>query len=209
MSIDLEQVNAELADKSPVEIIQWAANLGKKMIVTTNFGPHEAVILHAATQVQADLPVVWIDSGYNTRETYVVAEQIMSDLNLNMIPYTPLRTAKHRDAINDGIPNVDDPKHEQFTYEVKLEPFQRAMGEVKPEVWLTAIRKEQTAFRASLDIVTEGADGVIKVAPVFYMSEAEMDKYLADNGLPNVTNYYDPTKVLGDRECGLHTSTAK
>ena len=31
------------------------------------------------------------------------------------------------------------------------------------------------------------------------------DIYLKDHGLPNENDYYDPTKVHGNRECGLHT----
>jgi phosphoadenosine phosphosulfate reductase len=79
------------------------------------------------------------------------------------------------------------------------------MAEHQPELWLTAIRKSQTAFRQDLDIVTVGVDGVIKVAPFFHFSDDDMARYLTDNNLPNEDSYYDPTKALANRECGLHT----
>jgi phosphoadenosine phosphosulfate reductase len=31
-----------------------------------------------------------------------------------------------------------------------------------------------------------------------------MQAYLAEHGLPDERVYFDPTKVEGDRECGLH-----
>lgn len=204
MELDIDKRNAELKDKHPQEIVNWAVGLDGKTIVTTNFGPNEAVILHLCVQAQPDIPVVWIDSGYGTRKTYLFAEKLIADLGLNIHVYNPLQSAARRDAIM-GIPDVDDPRHEEFTEQVKLEPFRRAMNEMNPDVWLTAIRRDQTEFRKNLDIVTQDSPGgVVKVAPVFYWSEDDMHAYLEEHGLPNETSYYDPTKVLGNRECGLH-----
>lgn len=204
MNIDVDKANADLEGKHPQEITDWAAKLDGKAIVTTNFGPYEAVILHMAVQAKPDMPVVWADSGYGTRKTYLFAEKLIADLNLNVHVYNPRQSAARRDAIM-GIPDVDDPRHEEFTRQVKLEPFGRAMKEMAPDVWLTAIRKDQTEFRKGLQVVTQDhAGGVVKVAPVFHWSEVDLERYLKAHNLPNETSYYDPTKVLGNRECGLH-----
>lgn len=204
MQVDIEKANAELAGKHPKEIIEWAAGLGGKTIVTTNFGPDEAVILHLATRVQPDMPVVWVDSGYATRKTYLFAEKLIQDLNLNIHVFNPLMSAARRDALI-GIPDVDDPQHEEFTRQVKLEPFGRAMEAMAPDVWLTAVRRDQTEFRKNMDIVSQDKPGgVVKVAPVLEWTADDMQAYREEHGLPNETNYYDPTKVLGNRECGLH-----
>jgi len=203
--VELEQINSRLAGKSPVEVIDWAMKLDKKAILTTTFGPFSAVILHMVTRKYPDIPVVWIDSGYNTRETYLTAEKIMKDLNLNMHIYTPVLTSARRDALMNGIPEVNSDEHRLFTWEVKLEPFQRVMNTMKPGVWLTAIRKDETDFRKSLDIVSMGPNGILKVAPLFNWTELDMEEYLYENDLPQVEEYYDPTKAQTNRECGLHT----
>lgn len=203
--MELEQINSRLAGKSPVEVIDWAMKLDKKAILTTTFGPFSAVILHMVTRKYPDIPVVWIDSGYNTRETYLTAEKIMKDLNLNMHIYTPVLTSARRDALMNGIPEVNSDEHRLFTWEVKLEPFQRVMNTMKPGVWLTAIRKDETDFRKSLDIVSMGPNGILKVAPLFNWTELDMEEYLYENDLPQVEEYYDPTKAQTNRECGLHT----
>lgn len=118
--------------------------------------------------------------------------------------YNPLVSAARRNALM-GIPDVDDPRHEEFTNQVKLEPFTRALQDMAPDVWLTAVRREQTAFRAGMDIVSQDKPGgVIKVAPVLEWTEADMAGYRDEYDLPDETRYYDPTKVLGNRECGLH-----
>ncbi|ROO27654.1 phosphoadenylylsulfate reductase [Salinisphaera orenii MK-B5] len=204
MQVDIAKANAELAGQHPKQIVEWAAGLDGRTIVTTNFGPNEAVILHLASQVQPDMPVVWIDSGYATRKTYLFAEKLINDLNLNIHVFNPLMSAARRDALM-GIPDVDDPQHEEFTRQVKLEPFGRAMQEMAPDVWLTAVRRDQTEFRKNMEIVSQDKPGgVVKVAPVLEWTEADMQAYLDKHDLPNETSYYDPTKVLGNRECGLH-----
>lgn len=203
MSLELEKLNIELAKKSPVEIIQWVINNAKRPVVTTNFRPYEAAILHVVTQVLPDIKVIWCDTGYNTPNTYKHAEEVIEKLNLNIQLYVPKQTTAHRDVVL-GIPDVDDPKHKLFTEQVKLEPFKRAMNEHQPDVWFTNLRKGQTSFRDSIGILSYAADGTLKVSPFYNYSDAELDAYLEEHHLPNEFKYFDPTKVLSNRECGLH-----
>ena len=202
---EIENLNKELKEKTPLEIVQWAVARAKKAVVTTNFRPYEAAILNVCVRAQKDMPVIWCDSGYNTPNTYRHAEQVIEQLGLNVKLYVPKQTTAHRDVVM-GIPDIDDPKHKEFTEQVKLEPFGRAMAEHAPDVWFTNLRKGQTALRDSLDILSVGKDGVLKVSPFYYYSDAELDVYLEENNLPNEFKYFDPTKVLENRECGLHTN---
>lgn len=200
----LPKWNAQLKGIPPQEIIAWAIQHGAKPVITTNFRPYEVAILHAVADVNPDIPVIWCDTGYNTPQTYKHAEELISKLGLNVKLYVPKQTAAHRDAIM-GIPQIDDPLHKVFTEQVKLEPFRRAMEEHKPDVWFTNLRKGQTALRDSLDILSLSKDGILKVSPFFYWSDAQLDAYLQEYNLPNEHKYFDPTKVLENRECGLHT----
>lgn len=202
---ELKEINKQLRDKTPLEICKWAVASGKKAIVTTNFRPYEAAILYACVHASPTIPVVWCDSGYNTPATYTHAESLIEKLQLNIQLYVPRQTVAHR-AVTLGIPEIDDPKHVTFTEQVKLEPFKRAMSELQPDVWFTNLRKGQTALRDSLDIVSLDKNGVIKVSPFYYYSDTELDVYLEENALPNEFNYFDPTKVLEHRECGLHSN---
>ena len=122
---------------------------------------------------------------------------------MNLQVYVPRHSRAYRDVLL-GIPEVDSAAHRQFTEEVKLEPFRRAMAEHQPDLWFTNLRKGQTAFRDSIDIVSQGQDGLLKVSPFYHWSDAALDKYLLERDLPNEFKYYDPTKMLSNRECGLH-----
>ena len=203
MSLNLEEINKKLKDKSPIEIISWAISFAKNPVITTNFRPYEVAILKAVTEVQQDIKVIWCDTGYNTLQTYKHAEEIIKKLNLNVHLYTPKQTVAHRNVVL-GVPSIEDPKHQLFTEQVKLEPFARAMKEHQPDVWFTNLRKGQTAFRNSIDVVSQSKDGIVKVSPFYNWTDEQLDAYLVEQKLPNEFVYFDPTKVESNRECGLH-----
>jgi len=207
--------NAELRQKSPLEITHWAIALAKESggntIVSTNFRPYEAVVLHLATQAQADIPVLWVDHGYNRVATYKHAEELKNLLGLNLKAYLPKITTAHRDAVDGPIPTPkEEEKLKKFSTLMKLEPFQRGMKELSPTIWITALRKVQNPNRAELDIVSADANfGSLKISPVFYFSDEEMETYLNEHKLPNEWDYFDPAKADEKRECGLHAGWGK
>ena len=210
-SNEIANANAELRRKSPLEIVKWAiAQANGRAIVSTNFRPYEAVILHLVTQVQPNIPVLWVDHGYNRPATYKHEEQLRKQLQLNIKACVPRMTAAHYDAMHGGAPEPTPENEERikaFSAVMKLEPFQRGMRELAPSVWITALRKVQNPNRAGLDIVShDGNFGALKVSPVFYWSDAEMEAYLKQHNLPNEWDYFDPAKADDKRECGLHAS---
>jgi phosphoadenosine phosphosulfate reductase len=207
VDLDLDSVNASLRNASPQEVVQWALAQSVPTIATTSMGRNAAVMLHLVSEVDKSVPTIWVDTGYNLRDTYVVAERLIKDLALDIHVYSPLITSERRNAIMGGIPTVDEEeRHQVFTEQVKLEPFNRALNEFKPEIWLTGIRREETEHRKSLDVVSRDSRGIIKVAPIFYWSEEDVDVYMESRGLPTCRHYFDPTKVFDGRECGLHTA---
>lgn len=201
---DIKQLNIQFKGIPPEEIISWAVKHGVTPVVTTNFRPYEVAILHAVSKVNKEIPVIWCDTGYNTPNTYKHAEELIQRLQLNIKLFVPQQTTAHRDAVM-GIPQIDDPRHVEFTKQVKLEPFSRAMAAYKPDVWFTNLRKGQTALRDSLDILSLSKDGVLKVSPFYHYNDTQLDTYLRKYDLPNEHKYFDPTKVLANRECGLHS----
>jgi phosphoadenosine phosphosulfate reductase len=208
----LTRWNAGLRAKSPLEIVRWAvAQAGGRAIVSTNFRPYEAAILHVATSVQPDIPVLWVDHGYNRPATYRHAEALRTQLGLNLKPYLPRLTPAHRDALHGPIPTTEDEAGlKKFSALMKLEPFQRGMRELAPTVWITALRKVQNPNRAGLDIVSLDENfGALKVSPFFYATDADLEAYLTKHNLPNEWDYFDPAKADEKRECGLHTAWGK
>ncbi len=68
--MNLDTLNIKLKDKSPKEIVKWALNHAKKPIVTTNFRPYEVALLHATSQVENEIKVIWCESSCFTLLLY-------------------------------------------------------------------------------------------------------------------------------------------
>lgn len=203
---DLSAANNQLNNAEPADIIRYALAHAERPLISTSFGAHSAALLHLLTQLRPDIMVLWVDSGYNTAATYRFADKLTSAFKLNLHSYVPHVSAAHLNARYRGIPDADTDAHRAFSQIVKIEPFNRAFEELKPDVWFTGIRKDETEFRQKQNIFSfDAARHVIKVAPLFNLSEADVENYLNEHQLPIEHDYFDPTKVAPNRECGLHT----
>jgi phosphoadenosine phosphosulfate reductase len=195
--------NTNLRYEDPEEIIKFVCDIAKKPIVTTSFGPLSASLLHACVRVKPDMQVVWCDTGYNTEATYKHLETLSEKLKLNLDIFAPQYTTAFLDYTM-GRPSVDSDTHNQFSEKVKLEPFRRALDKHQPDVWLSNLRKGQTEYRETLDILSFSEEGILKVSPFYYYSDTELLDYLKMNHLPVQWDYHDPVKALEKRECGIH-----
>lgn len=203
MNLNLEALNKELKNKTPDEIIDWALPLSKKRIVTTSFGIYSAVLLNTFFRKDKNIDVIWCDTGYNTPKTYEYAINIIDKYKLNIHVYVPLQSKAFIDS-TIGLPEVANPKHAEFTEIVKLEPFKRAIKEHQPKVWFTNIRVRQNEYRKSKDILSLSKDGILKISPFYYWTDDDLDNYIKAYNLPKNEAYFDVTKVLSNRECGIH-----
>ncbi len=202
-NLNLEVLNKELKNKTPDEIIDWALPLSKNRIVTTSFGVYSSVLLSTFYRKDKNIDVIWCDTGYNTPKTYEHAISIIDNYKLNIHVYAPLQS-KAFIYSTLGLPEISDPKHAEFSEILKLEPFRRAIKEHQPKVWFTNIRVRQNKYRDSKDILSFSKDGILKVSPFYYWTDKDLDNYIKDNDLLKNESYFDVTKVLPNKECGIH-----
>ena len=200
---DIHTLNSQFHYQKPSEIMRFTIENAINPIVFTNFRPLAVAFLHLVTQRIKNVPVVWVDHGFNTPETYRHIENIVKTLNLNLHVYSPKMSAAHYTAVHGEIPLLDTAEHDLFSEIVKLEPFNRAMTELKPDVWLNGIRHDQNEHRKALDVFTFGSHGTVRVAPMFNLDKEDVEEYILNNNLPDNDVYFDPTKGEEHRECGV------
>jgi len=201
-SKNLHLFNQNLRYEDPITIIKFVLQFAQTPVLTTSFGAHAAAIIHATNRVKKDLPVLWCDTGYNTEATYKHAQSLTERFNLNVEIFAPRFTTAY---LNEslGVPEIGNPRHKKFTEIVKLEPFARAMEKYRPDIWFTTIRKNQTAYRNTLDILSFTNEGVLRVSPFYHFTDEDILKYLLDHDLPVEYDYFDPVKAMSHRECGI------
>jgi phosphoadenosine phosphosulfate reductase len=194
--------NENLRFEKPKAIISFILQFAKNPLVTTSFGAHSAAILFATTQLKKDIQIIWCDTGYNTDATCLHAQRLIEAFQLNIEIFRPRQHALYLNSLFE-VPDVNNPNHAQFAEIVKLEPFTRAMQKHKPDVWFTTVRKDQTSFRNTLDILSLTEDGVLRVSPFYHFNDEQIKGYLKKNNLPVEYDYFDPVKADENRECGI------
>lgn len=204
--MNVHPMNSRLRHEAPETVARWALGNSLRPMVTTSFGLHAAAMLHLATRIRPDVLVVWIDTGFNTPDTYRHADLLTRLFKLDLKVYAPDLTRARIESAMGGVPTPEaDERHAAFAHDVKLRPFQRALADLKPDLWLTGIRAEETGWRREQTMISRGPGGVLKVAPFLWYSEGEVDTYMRRFSLPfGDPLHYDPVKAAPHRECGLH-----
>jgi len=117
---DLIALNEQFSQSKPSDVMQFAVENAKNPVIFTNFRPLAVAFLHLATQPKKDIPVIWVDHGFNTPETYRHIERVVERLDLNLKVYSPKMSAAHYTAVHGAIPPLDTPEHDNFSQIVKL-----------------------------------------------------------------------------------------
>jgi phosphoadenosine phosphosulfate reductase len=228
LNLDLDQINEQLKDASPLEIIKWACDtFGDSCVLTSSFGIKSAVMLHLCSQVKPDMKVIAIDTGYLLPETYRFANQLTNLLNLDVRWYGPRISTAHIEALHGELWKADDDTaYDKYFDYTKGEPMQRALKELGVKAWIAGLGAKQTSFRSTLRTV-ELQNGIYKIHPILKWASKEKYYYLKENDLPEhplhdqgyatVGDWHSSRPVSADdtderatrfggkrQECGLH-----
>lgn len=195
---ELSLSNLDAKISTTTNTIENILSKSHKIVCSTKFGTHSSVFLHLITTIEPDVPVVWVDTGYNHQETLNFAEKISDVLNLNLHAVKPVNHS------GELPPDIDDPNHKAFVDRVKLAPFRTALKALSATHWISSVRSYQTTTRKSLPVALKLSDQLTKVHPMLEWSSADMEEYLARYSLPKGPEVNDPTKGHIKRECGLH-----
>lgn len=228
MTLNLREINEKYDQVNALELIEWAGQtFGDGLVMSTSFGIQSAVMLHLATRVIPDIPVILIDTGYLPAETYIFAEELTQKLQLNLKVYqSPLSPAR-MEALYGRLWAQDDIESlNKYDKIRKVEPMQRALKELNATAWLTGLRKDQTSHRKNMTRIAQ-QNGCYKVLPIFYWSSKDVYEYLTkydlpyhpffDKGYVTVGDWHSSRPLTADdenerdtrfrgmkQECGLH-----
>ena len=222
----LQELNAWLGARDADERVRWAlATLPGEHVLSSSFGAQSAALLHLVTREKSQIPVVLIDTGYLFAETYRFADLLTERLQLNLKVYRPSigvawMEARHGKLWEQGVDGID-----QYNRLRKVEPMQRALGELHARTWIAGLRRSQASTRANIDFL-ELRDGRWKFHPIADWTDRDVWRYLHAHDLPyhplwehgyvsigdvHTTRAWQPgmreedTRFFGlKRECGLH-----
>jgi phosphoadenosine phosphosulfate reductase len=191
--LDLTSLNDKLQQGNAVEIVKWAAHtFGDGLVMSTSFGIQAAVMLHLVSQVIPDIPVIWVDTGYLPPATYRFAEQLITDLRLNIQVYQSKLSPARMEAIHGRLwQQTDADSLNRYDYIRKVEPMQQALQDLGATAWLAGLRSAQTDHRKALPVLDQ-QNGLYKILPILNWTNQDVQNYLEQHQLP-----YHPLKEKG------------
>jgi len=141
--------------------------------LTCSFQAEDVLLARLAIDVDPNIPVLFLDTGYHFLETYAYRDRIASQWQLNLINLLPEHSVAEQEA-EHGLLYRSAP--DQCCNRRKVEPLFRAVGEYR--VWLTGLRREQAKSRAALEesalFTLPGGGQVLKLAPLADWSTREV-----------------------------------
>jgi phosphoadenosine phosphosulfate reductase len=222
-----EAVNAKLA---AVRAALAGVVKGKgDVCLTCSFQAEDVLLTKLALELDARIPILFLDTGYHFRETYEYRDRIAREWGLNLINLLPARTVAEQEAEHGRLYETAPDRCCALR---KVEPLFKAVAGYR--VWLTGLRREQAKSRAALEESSvfhlPGGVEVLKLAPlaewttrdVWYACEQLEIPLLPlyDRGYssigcePCTTLPIDPNDPRSGRwagrkvECGIHIEAA-
>lgn len=223
---ELLRLNALFAERPPEELLVWAADqFGPRAVLTCSFGGAAGmVLLDLVARHQLPTTVLFLDTDLLFPETYALAEAVEGRYGITVRRQRPAVSLEEQARAHGAELHARDPEgccaiRKVAPLAAALRPFQ---------AWVSGIRRQQTAQRATTELVAWSAKhGVLKLSPLAHWGERELWAYvhthavpynpLLDQGYPSLGCVPCTRPAAGDdprggrwsgfakTECGLHT----
>jgi len=197
---DWADVNHRLTGATPREILEWAVErFHPRLTMATAFGAEGCVLLHLLSQIDRNVRVFNLDTGYQFPETLELCDRIAERYGIEVELIRPETTVAEYEKPYDNPLYVTNP--DQCCYDRKIVPLRRAL--VGYDAWITAIRAEQSAHRAAVKVV--GPDpkfGLVKINPLLTWTRRDIWAYIVTHKVP-----YNPLHDRGYASIGCWPCT--
>ncbi|NWN83802.1 MAG: phosphoadenylyl-sulfate reductase [Halomonas sp.] len=224
---DADQASALLESASAEARVGWALeNLPGSFVLSSSFGIQSAVLLHLATRIEPELPVLLVDTGYLFPETYRFIDSLVERLNLNLKVARPMLSPGHLEMRHGKLWEQGLEGLTQYNQLMKVEPMERMLDVLNVGTWFAGLRRQQSSSREQRPVVEQRHDGRFKVYPLIDWHSRDIYRYLVENDLPYHPLWEQGYASVGDwhtsqplqpgmqeeetrfnglqRECGLH-----
>jgi phosphoadenosine phosphosulfate reductase len=161
------------------EIIARSVELfGEGVAAVSSFGADSAVLLHLISEVDRNLPVIFLDTGKHFEETFAYRDALMADFGLtNLQVITPEEAALTR---IDPTGRLHETNVDACCDVRKVEPMARG---VEPfSAWFTGRKRFQASTRSALPVF-EAVGARIRINPLAHWTTADQADYMRAHAL--------------------------
>jgi phosphoadenosine phosphosulfate reductase len=201
---ELRALNDRFEDAHPREIVRWALRESglREIALASAFQAEGTCVMHMATRIRADVPVLFLETGFHFEETLAFKARLTELLDLNVVELTGDHTpASQGQAFG---PRLYERDPERCCDINKVQPMLTALR--GRDAWVTAFRRDSSPSRATAPIVDryelEPGTWIVKVNPVATWTRRDAWAYLDEYALP-----HNPLYDLGYASIGCAPCT--
>lgn len=179
-----QTLNRVFKDKDALDVLEHAMTMLGDTALVSSFGAESVVLLHMAAQIDADVPVLFIDTEMLFAETLDYQRDVAATLGLRNVQ----TIRANRDAIferdNENLLHLHDP--DACCALRKTEPLENALKDV--DTWISGRKRFQGGERVALDLFEIdrplGRLPRIKVNPLAHWDVDDLRAYMDTHNLP-------------------------
>ncbi len=183
----VRELNARFEREAPEGIVRWVLEQSglERVAIASAFQAEGTCIIHMATQVRPDVPILFLQTGFHFAETLAFKERLVEQLGLNVIDLIGDHTVESQAEAYGPRLFERDPK---LCCELnKVIPFDRALRGY--DAWMTSMRRDSAWTRKTTPILshTELEPGLtlVKVNPMANWTRQDAWSYLKEHDLPH------------------------
>lgn len=204
--------------------IERYLSVGKKLFTTSSFQTHSLVMLHILSEIDKNIPVYFLNTGYLFPETITFRDQVAERFGLKIVDLKP-NTPKYLQRNPYGkLMFTTDPDH--CCYLNKTQPMEAVLS--SHDIWINGVRADQSAVRKAMKVEQPAPFNSIRFHPMLDWDKKMIYAYIREHNLPKhpldsqgyvsigcepCTRKMDPEMQerearwygLNKVECGLHT----
>jgi phosphoadenosine phosphosulfate reductase len=188
MTIDIDQLQAELAQKNPRFILKKALSLFDNIAISFS-GAEDVALIDMAVSIRKDIQVFTLDTGRLHPETYRFIEKVRKHYQIDIEILTPDRNVLDEFVKRKGLFSFYEDGHEECCKIRKVEPLRRRLASV--DAWITGQRRDQSVDtrqdipEVQVDTVFSSADKqLVKFNPLLNWKSAQVWDYIEANQVP-------------------------
>jgi phosphoadenylyl-sulfate reductase (thioredoxin) len=171
-----------LEGRGPEEILSWAAErFAPRLTFATGFGAEGCVLIDMIGRLGLPIDVFTLDTGLLFPETYALWRRLEEKYGITIRAVRPAQSVPEQ-ARTEGD-RLWERQPDRCCALRKVEPLRQALAGF--DAWITAIRRDQTADRATAGVVEQDDRfGLVKVNPLVTWTSADVSAYVAENDVP-------------------------
>ncbi len=188
-----------LAAEAVVEAVMQASG-GRDVCLTSSFQTEDMIVLHMLREHLADVPVIFLETGYHFPTLIEYRDRLARDWGLNLINAMPATTREQHESTR-GLLHIVQPT--ECCQIRKVEPLMRSLEPYR--WWFTGLRREQSPTRANLKKI-EGhklPTGTLlqKVSVLADWKWEEVEDYAREHDIPRLALYDQGYTSIGCEPC--------